>query len=58
MGLKVLNSTKKGLRCHKDLFTFRASDITEIAGLDNVETTYVIKYLDEDKRFKHVKDPA
>ena len=40
------------------MFTFRASDITEIAGLDNVETTYVIKYLDEDKRFKHVKDPA
>ena len=55
----MLNSnTKRGIRCHKDLFTFRVSDITEIAGLDNVETAYVIKYLNEDKRFKHVKDPA
>ena len=58
LGLKVKNSTSRGVRCYEKLEQIKVASITEIAGLSDAEKAHVIKYLDEDKRFRHVNDPA
>ena len=57
MGLKVLSSSR-GVRVSKTAEEIKTATITAIRQTTNPETEAVIKWLDQESRFKHIDDVA